>query len=334
MTDDTGCPACGSGQRSRTFDVAEMMFGRDETFTYAQCGDCETVCLLTVPVDLGSYYPTDYYSIDTDPEQALGGFPRRPFAQIMGRSALFGKGRLVSMARRVISMRQFHTLMSLLDSVARAGGRSRSTRVLDVGCGSGALVYALALSGVHDVTGVDPFAPGDRTFDNGARIRRAGLDDLGSTYDLVMFHHSFEHVPDPRASLEAGMQVLADDGRILVRMPTVSSEAFETYGPQWVQLDAPRHLAVFSRAGMDRLAQGVGLVVEQVWDDSTAFQFWGSEQVRRGVPLMDPESLMHNADSSLFTKDQLAIWHEQSKRLNRASRGDQAVWVLRRATPA
>ena len=217
------CPACGDCGPPRTFAVSEMMFGQGETFTYAECAACSTVRLTDVPEDLGSYYPKDYYSIDTDPEQALGRTPRRQFARLMGRSALFGQGRLVSLARRVISMRQFHTLMTLLDSVARAGGRTEGARVLDIGCGSGALVYSLAVAGVRDATGVDPFAPDDRTFDNGARILRTDPSEIDETFDVVMFHHSFEHVPDPRSSLTSAMGLLAAGGRILIRMPTVSS---------------------------------------------------------------------------------------------------------------
>ena len=64
-----------------------------------------------------------------------------------------------------------------------------------------------------------------------------------------------------------------------------------------VQLDPPRYLTVFSREGMERLCADVGLTIERVQDDSTAFQFWASEQllagVRPGAPLLSgsPASL-------------------------------------------
>ena len=68
-------------------------------------------------------------------------------------------------------------------------------------------------------------------------------------------------------------------------MPTVSSEAYETYGIDYYGLDAPRHLTIFSRSGMDRLCQEHGFRVVRVADDSDSAQFWASEQIRRRIPL-------------------------------------------------
>ena len=71
------------------------------------------------------------------------------------------------------------------------------SRILDVGYGDGALLNALSASGYRDLTGIDPFvepieppAPGVRVLSTHPR-RGAG------TYDIVMLHHSLEHLPDP-----------------------------------------------------------------------------------------------------------------------------------------
>jgi SAM-dependent methyltransferase len=325
----SACPACGGEASTSQLTVGEMMFGNNEEFHYARCGSCGTVWLLDVPADLAPYYPTDYYSVDLDPEQVLGRFGVRQFARTMSRSVLFGGRRLATAAGRVVRMRQFHSFLIAMDSLAFAGmPRGRRTRVLDVGCGAGVLVYSLGLAGVETAVGVDPFAPADRDFDSGASIKRADLAELTGTYDLVMFHHSLEHVPDPAESLRQARRLLAEGGRILVRMPTVSSEAFETYGAEWVQLDAPRHLTIFSRSGVESLAEQVGLKVEAVVDDSTAFQFWGSEQVRRGIPLMSPESMLVSPGDHAFTDSEVDGWTRRAAQLNASGRGDQAAWVL------
>jgi SAM-dependent methyltransferase len=307
-----------------------MMFGLDEEFSYAECAGCGSCRLLDVPADLGPYYPRDYYSVDLDPERELGRIGVRQFAAAVGRSRLLGRDALGRSAVALLRRRQFQTLMSVLSSVQRAGlPHGSDTRILDVGSGSGMLVYALSLSGLRDVTGVDPFSGGDRTLDTGARLLNRKLDQVDGDYDLVMFHHSFEHVLDPMLALKQAVSLLSPSGRLLVRMPTVSSDAFERYGPQWVQFDAPRHITVFSRTGMDRLAGTADLDVVDTWDDSTSFQFWGSEQVLAGVPLESHSSHMVDPAASSFSGKQIAAWDRRARMLNAAARGDQAVWVLR-----
>ena len=95
------------------------------------------------------------------------------------------------------------------------------------------------------------------------------------------------------------------------------------YGADWVQLDAPRHLVLYSLAGLRRLAEAEGFDVELVVFDSTGFQVWGSELVRRGIP--------HNRGPVGFDRSQLAAWDNKADQLNRALDGDQAVIVLRPA---
>lgn len=323
------CPVCASVSRADVLAVRENMFGIQENFDYSVCGTCRSLVLVAIPEDMGSYYPTNYYSVDLDPERALGAPGVRQFARLVIGSALWGRGVVSGTATSVIPRRQLRTLVSVLHSIRRAGlSNGKKTRILDVGCGSGMLVFALGLGGLKDVTGVDPFMAGERELSTGGQLKRLDLREVENRYDLIMFHHSFEHVPDPEATLREALKRLRPGGRVLIRMPTPSSHAYEMYGAAWVQLDAPRHLVVFSRQGVGSLCERVGARIVSVDDDSTGFQFWGSEQYLLGIPLMDGRSVMVEPRSAPFTKAQLKAWEQQSTALNAAGRGDQAAWVI------
>jgi SAM-dependent methyltransferase len=186
----TPCPACSSVSRKEVLAVRENMFGIKEHFDYSVCAACGSLCLISIPKDMSAYYPTSYYSVDLDPERALGAPGVRQFAQLVIGSVLWGRGVVSGTATTLIPRRQLRTLVSVLRSIRGAGlTNGRKARVLDVGCGSGMLVFALGLAGVEQVTGVDPFLSTERDLSTGGRLRRQDLSELGGDYDLIMFHH-------------------------------------------------------------------------------------------------------------------------------------------------
>lgn len=326
------CPACGTPSDGNVLVAPEAMFGLDESFDYLECPGCASLYIRTIPDDLPDYYSTKYYSFEVDPEQAMGRFPASLAVRAVGHSVIFGSGIAARTIARASGRRQVQTLCTLFDSVRRAGLPSgRASRILDVGAGSGTLVYALGRAGLTDVTGIDPFNSGDRTFDTGGRILKRSLDEVEETFDLVMLHHSFEHVPDPSETLAQVERVLAPGGRVLVRMPTVDSEAFATYREHWIQLDPPRHLTLFSRKGMATLAGRAGFRITETFDDSSSFQFWGSEQSERGTAMVAEDSHFMNPGRSGFDRARIRAWERRSEELNACSHGDQAAWVLERA---
>jgi SAM-dependent methyltransferase len=310
---------------SARHDAPETMFGTAETFVVGECASCGSLSILDPPADLAPYYPPSYLSMTVDPG-ALDGATKTAVT-LLSRTVIRGP-RGASAIGRAVPVRRVRTLATILESVARVPG-PRPRRVLDVGSGSGMVPLAVSLAGDVEVLGIDPFAPGDRRLGEHAQLRAVTLDQVDGSFDLVMLHHSLEHVLDPLATLLDARRVLSKGGVLLVRVPTASSRAWREYGTDWIQLDPPRHVWIPSRPGLAALARRSGLDVVATYDDSSEFQFWGSEQARRGVPLMDPCSHYVDARSSVFSAAELRSWRARSRELNRAMDGDQTVVYLR-----
>jgi len=84
-------------------------------------------------------------------------------------------------------------------------------RLLEVGCGKGALTTALAIAG-YDVVGIDPAAP------EGDLFRRLTLDDLDEAerYDAVVAAFSLHHIRDLDGALEKIATLLEPGGMLAV----------------------------------------------------------------------------------------------------------------------
>jgi SAM-dependent methyltransferase len=201
------------------------------------------------------------------------------------------------------------------------------SRILDVGSGQGTMLSELAWYGFTDLTGVDPFIDADIR-SPGVSIFKRDIFSIEGRFDIVMFHHSFEHLDKPLAALSRARELLSGKGRVLVRIPTVSSYAWEHYGVNWVGVDAPRHLFLYSLKGMQILARQAGFAVKDVLYDSNGSQFWASEQYSRDIPLRGSRSYDTDPDKSIFSPEEIKKFSEKAAELNREKKGDQVCIFL------
>jgi SAM-dependent methyltransferase len=315
------CRLCANAEANRLFEPREMMLGTRGRFTYFQCAACECLQIAEFPPDMEKYYPATYYSLAQTPVELY----RNPLKRVVK------KWRdEYSLTERGIVGRQLNKKFpnAALHSLFHVHGLNRGSRILDVGCGSGALLYSLKENGFENVLGIDAYLQNDIVYPNGLNILKRELAHVSGEWDLVMLHHAFEHIADPLATLRRITKLLPSNGTCLLRVPTVSSFAWEHYGVNWVQLDAPRHFFLHSVKSMNLLAQQVGMEVDDVIYDSTAFQFWGSEQYAQDIPLTSERSFAINPAASLFSAEQITRFEAQAKQLNREQRGDSAAFYL------
>lgn len=297
------------------------MMGSKEPFDYFQCPACGCLQISRIPANLGDYYSTGYYSYRS--MRRLERAPLRRWGDSLRvRDALTGNSIIGHLLNRVAKPLEYLPWV-------KGAGIGLNARILDVGCGQGRLLLRMALGGFQQLTGIDPFITEDIHYDNGVRVLKQDLRSLAAgseRFDFIMLHHSFEHMPEQIVELQACARLLAPGGVILLRIPLSDSYAWEHYQENWVQLDAPRHLYLHSRRSLARVAEASGLMIDHIIDDSSKFQFTGSELYRRGIPL-NAEKKSRN----IFSNAELKAFSRRAAQLNTEGRGDQAAFYLRRA---
>jgi SAM-dependent methyltransferase len=314
------CFYCGSTFENHSFTAREMMFGTRERFEYAQCPNCKS-CILITPLDsfdLLSHYPHNYYSFS---KEIIQNSNLKSFLIERRGEYLFGQKNIIGLITHL-----FKPASHLLK--LKSYGINIENTILDVGTGSGAFLSMLRKNGFRKLSGCDPFIEKSISKPD-IEIKKCSIEEMTGSYDFIFFNHSFEHLINPPKSLASARHLQHSGGTCIIRIPTTSSLAFERYGTNWVQLDPPRHISIPSREGMRELATSVGYRLEDMIDDSDAFQFWGSEQYIKDIPLTADNSYGENPKRSIFSQSDIDRFEREAKEANKLKRGDQTAFVLR-----
>lgn len=312
------------------------MFGTREEFEYFQCTNCHCLQISQIPENLINFYPRTYYSFNVVPDAPKHGWVYRFFQKQRCRTALFDRGFKLS---RVL--KEFIELPSEIhepsggkavgEVIRKAGIKSFSARILDIGCGSySPWLTHLSRLGFRNLTGVDPFIESDRDHGN-VRIYKKRLDEIHEKYDFVTLHHSLEHMPNQIDTLKTIASLLSKNGICLIRIPLVSSYAWERYGVNWVEIDAPRHLYLHSLESIKLAANLSGLKLIDLVYDSLPFEFYGSEQYLRDIPLTDSRSLWTNPESNIFTEAERNEFENLANKVNYEKTGGRAGFYFQLA---
>ena len=311
------CKVCDVESNHQEYSAKEMMFGLKENFNYFQCNNCNCLQIAEFPADMTKYYPDNYYSYSLSSKKKM--VDRLKIER--DKHVLFNKGIIGGLVNKVQPAIDTQILTEI--------PLTKTSKILDVGCGSGDLLFRLKSLGFNNVLGIDPFLEKDLEYDNGLKVLKKSIHEIDSKWDVIMFHHSFEHIPDPKETLAAVSKLLADGGYCIIRVPTVSSYAWEHYKENWVQFDAPRHFFLHSKESMRFLTEKAGLNLEKTVFDSKGFQFWGSEQYLKDIPLRSDTSYDVNPKKSIFSKKEIKEFSEKSLQLNAEGKGDQCAFIIR-----
>lgn len=175
--------------------------------------------------------------------------------------------------------------------------------------------------------GIDRFYPAPTRLP-GLAIDVGDVFDVDGCFDLVMLHHSLEHMPEPFRVLQRSISLLNPDGALLVRVPLADCVAHREYGEHWFQIDAPRHLAIPSVHGLSSLADRLGLEPQALDFDSSETQFETSEGYKKDMPLVEQRRRAKDGAAAADGESTKA-WMARAEALNTMHLGDMAAFLFR-----
>ena len=227
-----------------------VVTGRDRlhdlpgTFSVVRCRGCGLLRTDPRPTvgTIGFYYPEAYA-------------PHQPVAVLTGR----GNGELGRLAHRA--------RVRLGDTRATSVPPTAPGRLLEVGCGAGGFLQAMAARG-WDVAGLELSArAAARARNLGYPVHEgvvASFPPPAEPFDLVVAWMVLEHLHDPVGDLARLRSWTRPDGWLALSVPDASSLEFRLFRDRWFALQLPNHLWHFTPATLARLLERGGWEVRRV----------------------------------------------------------------------
>jgi 2-polyprenyl-3-methyl-5-hydroxy-6-metoxy-1,4-benzoquinol methylase len=318
---NTACIICENKENNTTIAVKELQLGFNEVFDYQQCGNCGSLQLQDIPADLGKYYPNNnYYSFNQGitASQKVDSF-RKAQADYL----LFNKKKVAGGLFTIgFKMPDYYHWMK--NTAAKY-----SDAILDIGTGNGNLLTKLSRIGFANLTGIDPFINESKNYGK-IRISKTDVFGVMNQYDLVMMHHSLEHMFKPKKVLQQLKNILNPGGKLLIRIPVMGNYGWKKYGTYWSGIDAPRHIFIPTENALRMMVKEAGFEIERFEYDSNDYVIWSSEQYLKGMALQDSKSYMMDPKASMFTKEKIKEFKKIIKNENENGNGDTAAIYLRK----
>ncbi|WP_222982622.1 class I SAM-dependent methyltransferase [Flagellimonas meishanensis] len=129
----------------------------------------------------------------------------------------------------------------------------KNKSLLDIGAGTGDFLIAAKSAG-YQTSGVEPNTRARQlATDKGITLQSSMKYFEGKTFGVITLWHVLEHLPDLERQIQQMIQLLEEQGTLIIAVPNFKSFDAKYYGTYWAGYDVPRHLWHFSKTTMAKL---------------------------------------------------------------------------------
>lgn len=235
MSAERPCEVCGSRRQARLYEV--------DSYPIVRCEDCGLVFVgrAQTAQELAAFYGSDYW--ENPDAEGYGGYA----------------------AAEERKRHHFAGLLAEIEAMREAGD------LLEVGSAYGFFLDEARRRGWR-VRGIEPSPHAARHAreELGLEVASEPLSELAvepESVDALAMWDVIEHLPDPRATVEAAHAWLRPGGVLALSTGDVESLTSRLHGRDWSLMTPPWHQFYFSRKTMRRLLEDVGFLVTGVGGD-------------------------------------------------------------------
>jgi SAM-dependent methyltransferase len=251
------------------------------------------------PNTIGRAY-TSYYTHSAEPESngeglraaVLNGYLNARYGYNLRPASRMGP-----LVARLFPKRRWYA-DRLVRNLSAPAGRGR---LLDVGCGAGEFLAQMSAAG-WKVEGLEPDrAAAERARALGVPVVNTALEDSDfgpNFFDAISMSHVLEHLHDPLGALRICRRILKPRGVLWIATPNLEARGHTVFGRDWIGLDPPRHLVLFTRSSLAAALQYAGFERQRFLADYSAERvFPCSATVAAGEDPRDPEVVSRHRSS-------------------------------------
>lgn len=232
------CPICGK-EEFKNFIVVTDNTVSNESFVIVECENCSFKFTNPRPneASIGAYYESDEYVSHSN-----------------------SKSGIINKAYHVVRAITTKQKVELINKYSPKKGK-----LLDYGCGTGVFITA-AKKDSWEIEGVEPNATAREIAEK--QLNKKVAENLAAVpvdkYEVITLWHVLEHIHTLNETLKQLIELLAEDGTLIIAVPNADSHDAKLYKENWAAYDVPRHLYHFTQPTMKRLLKKHKMVLEEV----------------------------------------------------------------------